>query len=100
MSDAKTPDDQRQPRERFPFELNGEKLFAPREKMLPPEILEIAWEMKVLPFEPNKYQLVSSKNGSAYKDDDYIDLVEDNDFIAQPTTPTPVAQEPYVIVPR
>ena len=68
--------------------------------MRPPEILEIAWEMKILPFDPDKYKLVSSKDGSAYKDDDYINLAEDNDFIAQPTTPTPVAQKPNVIVPR
>ena len=97
MNNTTTPDDQDKG---FPFELNGEKLFAPREKMRPSEILAIAWEMKILPFESDKYQLVSSKDGSAYKDDDYIDLVEDNDFIAQPTTPTTVAQDPDVIVPR
>ena len=44
MDNATTPNDQEKTREGFPFELNGEKLFAPREKMRPPEILEIAWE--------------------------------------------------------
>ena len=100
MNNATTPNDQGKPREGFPFELNGEKLFAPRQKMGPPEILDIAWEMKILPFEPDKYLLVSSKDGSVYKADDYVDLVDDNVFIAQPTASTPVAQEPYVIVPR
>ena len=100
MSNATTPNDQGKPRDGFPFELNGEKLFAPREKMLPPEILEIAWEMKILPFKPDKYQLVSAKDRTVYKADDTVDLVEDNVFIAQPTEPTPVAQEPDVIVPR
>ena len=91
MDNATTPNDQGKTREGFPFELNGEKLFAPREKMRPPEILDIAWEMKILPFEPDKYQLVSSKDGSIYKADDYVNLVEDNNFIAQPTTSTTVA---------
>ena len=100
MDNATTPSDQGKTHEGFPFELNGEKLFAPREKMRSSEILDIAWEMKILPFEPDKYQLVSSKDGSIYKGDDYVNLVEDNNFIAQPTTPTRVAQEPYVIVPR
>ena len=100
MSNATPPNDQVKPREGFPFNLNGEKLFAPLEKMRAREILEIAWEMKILPFEPDKYKLVSSKDGSAYKADDYVDLLQDNEFIAQPTTSTLVAQEPYVIVPR
>ena len=91
MNNATTPNDQGKTRERFPFELNGEKLFAPREKMRPPEILDIAWEMKILPFEPDKYLLVSFKDGSVYKADDYVDLVEDNEFIAQPTASTLVA---------
>ena len=100
MSNDTPPNDQGKPREGFPFKLNGEKLFAPLEKMRAHEILEIAWEMKILPFEPGKYKLVSSKDGSVYKADDYVDLVQDYDFIAQPTAPTPVAQESYVIVPR
>ena len=91
MTNDKTPNDQGKPGEGFPFELNGEKLFAPQDKMRPPEILEIGWEMKILPFEPDKYQLVSSKDGSVYKAEEFVNLVEDNDFIAQPTTPTPVA---------
>ena len=100
MSDT-TPNDQGNPQEGFPFELNGEKLFAPSEKMRPPQILEIAWEMKILPFEPDKYELVSSKDGTVYKDDDYVNLEVDDDFIAQPTTPGTVALEPpYDIVPR
>ena len=100
MSNATTPNDQGKPRNGFPFKLNGEKLFAPLEKMRPREILEIAWERKILPFEPDKYKLVSSKDGSVYKADDYVDLVQDNDFIAQPTAPTPVAEESDVIIPR
>ena len=70
MSNDTPPNDQGKPREGFPFKLNGEKLFAPLEKMRAHEILEIAWEMKILPFEPGKYKLVSSKDGSVYKADD------------------------------
>ena len=91
MSDTKTPYKQGNPSEGVSFELNGEKLFAPTEKMRPTEILKIGWEMKILPFEPDKYQLVSSKDGTVYKKDDYIHLEKDNNFIAQPTTPTQVA---------
>lgn len=91
MNEATTPSDQGKTREGFPFELNGEKLFAPNEKMRPSEILDIAWEMKILPFEPDQYQLVSLKDGSVYKADDYVHLLEDNNFAAQPTTPTTVA---------
>ena len=91
MDNATKPNDHGKTREEFPFELNGEKLFAPREKMRPSEILDIAWEMKILPFKPDQYLLVSSKDGSVYKEDDYVHLVEDNEFIAQPTAPTPVA---------
>lgn len=94
MSDTKTLDDKGKPHEEFPFELNGEKLFAASEKLLPLQILEIAWEMKILPFEPDKYRLVSSKDGSVYKNDDYVHLEVDNDFIAQPTTSATVAMEP------
>ena len=101
MSDTNTPNDQGKPQEGFPFELNGEKLFAPSEKMRPPQILEIAWEMKILPFEPDEYQLISTKEGTVYKDDDYVNLDMDNAFITLPTTSTQVALEPpYVIVPR
>ena len=100
MINATPLNDEGKPREGFPFELNGEKLFAPREKMLPLEILEIAWEMKILPFKPDKYRLVSAKDGTIYKADDTVVLVEDNVFIAQPTESTPVAEGLYVIVPR
>ena len=91
MSNVTTPNDQGNPRDGFPFVLNGEKLFAPREKMRPLEILKIAWEAKILPFEPDKYILVSGKDGSVFKADDYVDLHEHNDFIAQPTSSTSVA---------
>ena len=100
MSNATSPDDKVKPGDGFPFELNGEKLFAPREKMSPSEILGIAWEMKILPFDADKYQLVSAKDRTVYKSDDTVNLLVDNVFIAQPTESTQVAQESYVLVPR
>ena len=93
MSDSK-PNDNGDLQAGFPFELNGEKLFAPNEKMRPPEILEIAWERKILPFEPDKYRLVSLKDRTVYKSDDYVDLGVDNQFIAEPTMSGTVAMEP------
>ena len=98
MSQSDTSKDEGKPNDGFPFELNGEKLFAPSEKMRAADIIEIAWEMKLLPFAPGDYRLVSSKNGNVYKPDDYIDLTEDNNFITQPTTSTQVAQEPPNVV--
>ena len=92
MSDSK-PNDNGDPQTGFPFELNGEKLFAPTEKMRPPELLEIAWERKILPFEPDKYRLVSLKDRTVYKTDDYVNLDVDNQFIAEPTMSGTVAME-------
>ena len=94
MSDTSTLNGKGKPDGEFPFELNGEKLFAPYEKLLPLQILEIAWEMKILPFESDKYVLVSAEDGSVYKDEDYVHLQVDNHFIAQPTTSATVAMEP------
>ena len=98
MSSTDTSKDQGKPNAGFPFELNGEKLLAPSDKMRAAEIIEIAWEMKILPFAPDDYQLVSLKHNTIYKVDDYVDVAEDNTFIAQPTTSTQVAQEPPNVV--
>ena len=101
MSDTNTPNDQGKPHTGIPFVLNGEKLFAPAAKLQPPQIFEIAWEMKILPFEPDKYLLVSLKNRTVYKNNEYVNLEVDNEFIAQPTTAATVALEPaHVHVPR
>ena len=100
MSDSKLSD-QGDPQSGIPFELNGENLFAPDQKMRPSEILEIAWERKILPFEPDKYLLVSLKDRTVYKGDDYVNLEVDNEFIAQPTMSATVALEtPNAFLPR
>ena len=90
MGNADRPEGK--PQQGVPFELNGDKLFAPSEKMRSSDLLNIAWEMKTLPFEPDKYQLVSTKDGTVYKAEDYVDLEVVNQFLAQPTTPTQVAE--------
>ena len=100
MSDSK-PIDKGDSQTGFPFELNGEKLFAATDKMRPLDLLEIAWERKILPFEPDKYRLVSLKDRTVYKPDEYVNLDVDNQFIAEPTMSATVAMETlHVRLPR
>ena len=75
----------------YPFELNGEKLFASNEKETAGSLLEIGYEAKVIQRKPDDYYLFSIKEGKSYKPEDYVNLEVDNTFIAEPIAPTPVA---------
>ena len=75
----------------FPFILNGDKLFASAEKETARSLLEIGHEAKVIQRKPDDYRLFSIKEGKSYKPEDYVNLVQDNNFIAEPIAPTPVA---------
>ena len=77
----------------YPFELNGEKLFAINDKETAQSLLEIAYEAKVIQRKPGDYRLFSIKEGRSYKQEDYVHLEVDNNFIAEPIAPTPVAEK-------
>ena len=76
---------------RYPFELNGEKLFANNEKEKAGKLLGIGYEAKVIQRKPEDYRLFSVKEGKSYKPEDDVNLEVDNSFIAEPIAPTPVA---------
>ena len=78
---------------RYSFELNGEKLFASNEKEKAGTLLEIGYEAKVIQRKPEDYRLFSIKQGKSYKPEDDVNLETDNNFIAEPVAPTPVAGE-------
>ena len=75
----------------YPFTLNGDKLFADNEKDTAQSLLQIGYEAKVIQRKPDDYRLFSIKEGKSYKPEDYVNLEEDNNFIAEPVAPTPVA---------
>lgn len=75
----------------FPFTLNGDKLFAPEEKELAQSLLKLAYEAKIVQRTPDNYRLFSIKEGTSYKPEDFVNLTQDNEFIAEPIAPTPVA---------
>ena len=79
--------------EGFPFTLNGSKLFAPDEKTLAQSLLQIAYAAKTIQRTPESYRLFSIKEGASYKLEDTVDLKQNNEFIAEPIAPTPVAGE-------
>ena len=75
----------------YPFSLNGDKLFADNEKETAKSLLQIGYEAKVIQRKPDDYRLFSVKEGESYKPGDYVNLEVDNNFIAEPIAPTPVA---------
>ena len=77
--------------EGYPFSLNGDKLFAHNEKETARSLLAIGYEAKVIQRKLDDYRLYSVKEGKSYKPEDYVDLEVDNNFIAEPIAPTPVA---------
>lgn len=79
---------------RFPFLLNGDKLSADNEKETARSLLQIGYEAKVIQRKPDDYRLFSVKEGKSYKPEDYVNLEEDSNFIAEPVAPTPVAGKP------
>ena len=74
---------------KFIFKVNGTQFEEHFEFPTAREILEIASKAGLIPGKPEEYYLQGDKD--RYKDDDKIDLEQDNVFITIPTTPTPVA---------
>ena len=76
----------------FTYTVNNAKIESPYEKLKALEILEMAAERGAFEGKPEDYILQSLKEeGRQYKPEDTVDLSVDNEFIALPVDPTPVA---------
>ena len=76
----------------FTYTINNVKIESRYEKLTALEILEMAAERGAFEGKPEDYILQSLKEeGRQYKPEDTVDLSVDNEFIALPVDPTPVA---------
>ncbi len=73
----------------FTFKVNGVQIETPQQKLVARDILQLAKEKGAIPGKPEGYILQGDKG--EYKAGDWVDLSEDNLFIAIPNKPTPVA---------
>ena len=73
----------------FIFKVNGVEIQTDNQFLLAKEILKLAKEKGAIPGDPEDYILQGDKG--KYKQDDNVNLKEDNLFIAIPNKPTPVA---------
>ena len=76
----------------FTYTVNDVKIESRYEKLTALEMLEIAAERGAIEGRPEDYILQSLKGDDRkYKPEDTVDLSVDNEFIALPVGPTPVA---------
>ena len=80
---------ERIPREEFQLKVNGIEIETPHQKLVARDILELAAEHGAMPGKPDEYILQGDKG--PYKQDDWVDLEVDNEFITIRNTPTQVA---------
>ncbi|MCY4528366.1 MAG: hypothetical protein OXD46_04960 [Chloroflexi bacterium] len=73
----------------YDFKVNGEEFTTENPAPSALEILEIAKNGKAIPGSPKDYALQGQKG--EYRENDKVDLVEDNVFITVPVGATPVA---------
>ena len=73
----------------FTFKVNGVQIDTPHQKLVAQDILKLAKEKGAIPGNPEEYILQGDKG--KYKADDWVDLSEDNLFIAITNKPTQVA---------
>lgn len=73
----------------FTFKVNGVQIDTPHQKLVAHDILELAEKKGAIPGKPEGYILQGDKG--QYGWNDWVDLEEDNVFIAIPDKPTPVA---------
>ena len=73
----------------FAFKVNGVEIQTDHQSLLAKEILELAKEKGAIPGNPEGYILQGDKGD--YKEDERVNLKEDNLFIAIPNKPTQVA---------
>ena len=75
---------------RFEFKIDGEQLYAPRESMTVQELLDIAFEKKVLDPVEGGYTLEDEK-GNTFAADSVVDLDKTNVFHATENAPGPAS---------
>ena len=76
----------------FTYTINDVKIESRYEKLTAMEILKMAAERGAFEGKPEDYILQSLKEDDRkYKPQDTVDLSVDNEFIALPVDPTPVA---------
>lgn len=73
----------------FEIRVNGVEIKVYEEKLQAARILAIAHDHGAMPGQPDEYDLQGQKQ--LYKDEDWVDLEEDKEFITIPNRPTPVA---------
>lgn len=73
----------------FTFKINGVEISIEHQKIVAHDIMELAEKRGAIPGNPEDYTLQGDKG--KYGWDDWVDLEEDDLFIAIPNTPTPVA---------
>ena len=73
----------------FKLKVNGIEIDVSCQKPIAKDILKLAEEKGAIPGKAEEYILQGDKG--QYKDDDLVDLEEDNLFITIPDKPTPVA---------
>lgn len=73
----------------FKFKVNGVEIYTDHQSLLVKEILKLAKEKGAIPGNPEDYILQGDKR--MYRQDDQVDLKEDNLFIAIPDKPVQVA---------
>lgn len=73
----------------FAFKVNGIEMSSPQEKLFASEVLKLAKQNGAIPGKPEDYILQGEKG--KYKNDDLVNLEQDDQFITIPDKPTPVA---------
>ena len=73
----------------FTLKVNGTEIATLHQKIVAHDILELAEKNGAIPGKPEDYILEGAKG--RYGWDDWVDLEEDNLFIALSNKPTPVA---------
>ena len=73
----------------FTLKVNGTEIDTPHQKLVAHDILELAEKHGAIPGKPENYILEGAKG--QYGWDGWVDLEEDDLFIALSNKPTPVA---------
>lgn len=73
------------------FKVNGVVLESTHEKLVSLDILKMAAEKGAVAGKPEDYILQDMAGAHKYKPDDWVELKQDEEFLAVPQGPTPVA---------
>lgn len=75
----------------FEIEVNGVQIKVSVDKLVALDILKLAAEYKAIGTKPENYVLSSGDPLKSFKHDEWVDLLEYKEFIAEISGPTPVA---------